>query len=235
MRSCKMGAGRIFALSIAAGLLAGAVLVAMNLLVVNPYIEPMADLYFDLLLEEGMMDEDEFDAMLQSLYTWQVAFPLAIGPAAGALVAGAYLKIRKDAFKVALAVAGAAWLSLYVMPVLKYPYSPDALFIPEAAGAYTTIFASYSAASGLAALGSAFALAKTGRKNWHIGAAGVYLAIVAGLFFAFPSYPETEIVPFSMLGAWRSASAAAMTAFWFTLGIVAGVLLERKNGAGRGI
>ena len=230
-----MGAGRVFALSISASLLAGAVLVAMNLLVVNQYIEPMADLYFDFLLEEGMMDEDEFDAMLQSLYTWQVAFPLAIGPATGALVAGAYLKIRKDAFKVALAVAGAAWLSLYVMPVLKYPYSPDALFIPEAAGAYTTIFASYSAASGLAALGSAFALAKTGRKNWHIGAAGVYLAIVAGLFFAFPSYPEIEIVSLSLLGAWRSASAAAMTAFWFTLGIVAGVLLERKNGAGRGI
>jgi hypothetical protein len=225
-----MGAGRVFALSIATGLLAGAVLVAMNLLVVNKYIEPMADLYFDFLLEEGMMDdEDEFDAMLQSLYTWQVVFPLAIGPAAGALVAGAYLKIRKDAFKVALAVAGAAWLSLYVMPVLKYPYSPDALFIPEAAGAYTTMFASYSAASGLAALGSAFALAKTGRKNWYIGAAGVYLAIVAGLFFAFPSYPETEIVSLSLLGAWRSASAAAMTAFWFTLGIVAGILLERKS------
>ena len=232
-----MGAsGQVFALSIAAGLLAGVVLAAMNLLVVNQYIEPMADLYFDFLLEEGMMeDEDEFDAMLQSLYIWQVAFPPAIGPAAGALVAGAYLKIRKDAFKVALAVAGAAWLSLYVMPVLKYPYSPDALFIPEVAGTYMALFASYSAASGLAALGSAFALAKTGRKNWYIGAAGVYLAIVAGLFFAFPSYPETEIVPLSMLGAWRSASAAAMTAFWFTLGIVAGVLLERKNGAGRGI
>ena len=225
-----MGAGRVFALSIATGLLAGAVLVAMNLLVVNKYIEPMADLYFDFLLEEGMMDdEDGFDAMLQSLYAWQVVFPLAIGPAAGAIVAGAYLKIRKDAFKVALEVAGAAWLSLYVMPVLKYPYSPDALFIPEAAGAYTTMFASYSAASGLAALGSAFALAKTGRKNWYIGAAGVYLAIVAGLFFAFPSYPETEIVSLSLLGAWRSASAAAMTAFWFTLGIVAGILLERKS------
>ncbi|MGI0020803.1 MAG: CbtA family protein [Nitrososphaera sp.] len=230
-----MGAGRVFALSIAAGLLAGAVLATMNLLIVNPYIEPMAELYFDLLLEEGIMDEDEFDAMLQSLYSWQVAFPLAIGPAAGALVAGAYIKIRKEAFKVALAVAGAAWLSLYVMPVLKYPYSPDALFIPEATGAYMTLFAAYSAASGLAALGSAIALARTGKKNWHIGAAGVYLAIVAGLFFAFPSLPETEIVPLSMLGAWRSASAAAMTALWFTLGIVAGVLLERKNGAGRGI
>ena len=231
-----MGAGRVFALSIAAGLLAGMVLVAMNLIVVNQHIEPLADLYFDFLLEEGMMDdEDEFDAMLQSLYAWQVAFPLAIGPAAGALVAGAYIKIRKDAFKVALAVAGVAWLSLYVMPVIKYPYSPDALFIPEAAGTYMTLFASYSAASGLAALGSAFALAKTGKKNWYIGAAGVYLAIVAGLYFAFSSYPETEIVPLSLLGAWRSANAAAMTAFWFTLGIVAGILLERKNGAGRGI
>lgn len=230
-----MHAGRIFALSIAAGLVAGAVLAAMNAALVNPQIEQMADLYFDYLLTEGIVDEEEFDAALQSVYAQQIAFPLAAGPAAGAAIAVAHLKIRKDAFKVALAVAGAAWVSLFVMPVLKYPYNPDALFDPEVAGAYMMLYVAYAAISGLAALGSAVALARTGRKNWYIGAAGVYLAVVAALFFIFPSFPETEIVPLSMLAPWRSASAAGMTAFWFTLGIVAGVLLEKKNGAGRGI
>lgn len=230
-----MPSGRVFALSIAAGFIAGIVLAAMNAALVNSQIESIADLYFDYLLIEGLVDEDEFDAALQSVYAWQVALPLAAGPAAGAAVAVANLKVQKDAFKVSLAVAGAAWFSLFVMPVLKYPYNPDVLFDPAVAASYMSLYVAYATISGLAALGSAVALARTGRKNWYVGAAGVYLAVAAGLFFAFPSHPETEIVPLSMLAPLRSATAAGITAFWFTLGIVAGVLLEKKNGAGRGI
>jgi len=128
-----------------------------------------------------------------------------------------------------LAVAGAAWFSLYVMPALKYPPSPDTLFDAEVAGQYSMMFAAYAASSGLAALGCAVAFAKTKRKNWYVGAAGAYLAIAAALFFVFPGLPEPPSYPQSLLGAWRSATAAGATAFWFITGILAGALLERAQ------
>ncbi|MEO9295153.1 MAG: CbtA family protein [Nitrososphaera sp.] len=233
-----MKAGRIFALSIGSGIAAGALLIAMNMFVAGPHIDKMTNIYFDALMSQGDLVEEEFDSSLQSLYFWQAAFPMVMGIAGGALVAIAYVQATgKNAFKVALVVAGVAWFSLFVMPAIKYPYNSDTLYNPEAATSYATLFAAYAAISGLAALGTAIVFARTKRKNWYIGAAGVYLAITAGLFFAFPNYPQSDVVPSAILAAWRSASAAGMTAFWFTLGILAGALLEReeKKGAGRGI
>lgn len=232
-----MRAGRAFALSIASGMVAAAVLVAMNYLVAGQYVSELEFEYVNLKLAEGLYVEEEIDSALQMQHFWRTGFPAIMGVAGAALVAAAYIKQRKNGFVVALVVAGAAWFSLYVMPALKYPLMPDVVFDPTTAGQYATLFAGYSASSGLAALGAAVGFAKTGRRNWYFGAAGVYLAIVAGLYVAFPSLPEAEFYDRELLGAWRSATAAGMTAFWFTLGILAGALFEReeKKGAGRGI
>lgn len=232
-----MKADRVFALSLVSGLAGAALLIAMNYLVAGPYVSELEFQYTDIKLAEGFYIEEDIDQALQAQHFWRAGFPVIMGAGGGALVAIAYAKRGKSTFMLALSVAAAAWFSLYVMPALKYPLVPDVLFDPAAAGQYTALFASYSAASGLAALGTTIGFAKTRRKKWYIGAAGVYLAIIAGLYAVFPSLPEPEFYDMKMLGMWRSATAAGMTAFWFTLGILAGALLEReeKKGAGRGI
>ncbi|NWG37771.1 CbtA family protein [Nitrososphaera sp.] len=232
-----MQTGRTLALSMASGMAAAAVLVAMNYLVAGPYVSELEFQYIDIKLAEGFYIEEDIDQALQAQHFWRAGFPVIMGISGGALVALAYARRGKGAFMVALSVAAVSWFSLYVMPALKYPLVPDVLFDPAAAGQYAVLFAGYSAASGLAALGTAIGFAKTGRKNWYFGAAGAYLAIVAGLYAVFPSLPEPEFYDMALLGQWRSATAAGMTAFWFTLGILAGALLEReeKKGAGRGI
>lgn len=232
-----MQSDKAFALSIASGVVAAAVLVAMNYAIAGPYVSELEYEYINIKLAEGLYIEEEIESALQVQHFWRTGFPLIIGVGGGAAIAIAYAKRGRGAFMLALSIAAAAWFSLYVMPALKYPLVPDVLFDPTTAGQYTTLFAGYSAASGIAALGSTIGFAKTGRKNWYFGAAGVYLAIVAGLYAAFPSLPEPEFYNSMLLGAWRSATAAGMTAFWFTLGIMAGVVLEKeeKKGAGRGI
>jgi hypothetical protein len=225
---------KALSISVLAGLLAGAVLAGMNLFVAGQYIDKLADLYIENLTVEGDFVEEEFDATYQSLHMQQEALAIVGGIAAGALVGAASLKLMRGkaptgAFKAALVVAGAAWFSLYVLPTLKYPANPDTLFDTEAAGQYGMMFAAYAASSGLAALGCAVAFAKTKRKNWYVGAAGAYLAIAAALFFVFPGLPEPQNYPQSLLGAWRSVTAAGATAFWFIIGILAGALLERAQ------
>lgn len=237
MRSFSAQSGKVYALSIASGMVAAAVLVAMNYLVAGQYISELEFEYVNLKLAEGLYVEEEIDSALQTQHFWRVGFPIIMGAGGGALIAIASSKQEKNKFMMALGIAAIAWFSLYVMPVLKYPLMPEVAFDPTTAGRYATLFAGYSAVSGLAALGTTVGFAKTGRKNWYFGAAGVYLAIVAGLYAVFPSLSEPEFYNRELLGAWRSATAAGVTAFWFTLGILAGALLEReeKKSAGRGI
>ncbi|AIC15621.1 CbtA family protein [Nitrososphaera viennensis] len=233
-----MQAQKAFSLAIIAGIIGGALMAAINFTIVQARQSEIADFYADEFVAPGIIDEGEFDQKLQELQLQNVALPVATGVAGGALVAAVYLRAGAGAFKVALAVAGAAWLALYVMPAIKYPANPDTVFNPEGDGGYSMLYTGYAAASGLAALGSAIAFSRTGRKNWYFGAAGLYVGIIAALYVAFPAFSGLEFVPQQLLAGWRSSMAAGTTALWFALGIIAGALLEReekKKIAGRGI
>lgn len=220
--------GRIFGLSILAGLIAGGILVGINMALVQPYTAALADIELENLLAEGEFDEEEFDAQLQSIYFSQLYGPVITGLAGGALVGGAFVtgKIRMEPVKAAVLIASIAWFVLYVVPVVKYPPSPEAAFSHEAAGAYQMLLAGYTAVSGLSALGIAFGFRKIKRKEKAFGAAALYLAVVAGTFFAFPDFQSEDdsLLPQPILTAWRSAISLSMTVFWFALGIVAGLL-----------
>lgn len=220
--------GRAFGLSILAGLVAGGILAGINMALVQPYTAVLADIELDALLAEGEFDEEEFDARLQSIYFSQLYGSIIIGLAGGALVGGAFVvgRIRTGPVKAAIMIAGIAWFALYVVPAVKYPQSPEAMFDSEAAGAYPALLAGYTAVSGLSALGIAFGFRRVKRKNKMFGAAALYLAVVAGAFFAFPDYQSEDdsFLPESILNGWRSAISLSMTAFWFSLGITAGLL-----------
>lgn len=223
-------AQRAFLLAIIAGIAGGALAAAINFTVVQTRQNAITDFYGDQFVAHGIIDEDEFNQELQMLQVQDVALPIATGIGGGALVAAVYLRIGAGAFKVALAVAGAAWLALYVMPAVKYPANPDTFFNPEGDGGYSMFYIAYTAASGLAALGSAVAFSKTGRKNWYVGAAGVYIGVLGALYFAFPAFSsDLEFVPQQLLAEWHSSMAASATAQWFALGIIAGALLEREE------
>ncbi|MGI0048670.1 MAG: CbtA family protein, partial [Nitrososphaera sp.] len=169
-----------------------------------------------------------FDAQLQSIYFAQLYGPVIAGLAAGALAGGAFVvgRIRMDPLKAAILIAGIAWFALYVIPAVKYPPSPEATFDPEAAVTYQTLLAGYTAVSGLAALGIAFGFRKVKKRDKAFGATALYLAVIAGAFFAFPDYQseDDQFLPQPVLNAWRSAVSLSMTAFWFALGVVAGLL-----------
>ncbi|HVX03192.1 MAG TPA: CbtA family protein [Nitrososphaera sp.] len=221
---------RAFLLAIIAGVIGGVLMVAINFTIVQARQSEISDFYADLFVAHGIIDEDEFNQKLQELQVQDIVLPIATGIGGGVLVAAVYLRIGAGAFKVALAVAGAAWLALYIMPAIKYPANPDTAYNPEGDGGYSIFYAGYTAASGFAALGSAIAFSKTGRKNWYMGAAGVYIGIIGVLYYLFPAFSsDLEIVPQQLLAEWHSSMAASAAALWFALGIIAGALLEREE------
>jgi hypothetical protein len=221
---------KAFLLAIVAGIISGAVSVAINFTVVQIRQSKIVDFYADEFVAQGIIDEDEFNQKLQVLQIQNVAIPIVIGIVGGVLIAGAYHRIGAGAFKVALAVASVVWFSLYVMPMIKYPANTDVTFNPESdVSSYTILYVGYTAASGFAALGSAIVFSRTGKKNWQIGAAGLYIGVIGVMYFVFPGASTLEFVPQQLVAEWRSSMAASMTALWLTLGILAGALLEREE------
>jgi hypothetical protein len=224
----RLQTGRAFGLSVLAGLVAGGILAGINVALVQPYTAALADIELETLLAEGEYDEEEFDARLQSINFSQLYGSLIIGLAGGALVGGAFVvgRIRASPAKAAILIAGIAWFALYVVPAVKYPPSPEAMFDPGAAGTYQALLAGYTAVSGLSALGIAFAFRRVKRKDKVFGAAALYLAVIAGAFFAFPDFQgeDDPFLPQPVLSGWRSAISLSMTVFWFALGTIAGLL-----------
>ena len=219
-------AGRSFALSILAGLIAGGILAGLNLAIVRPSMSLITEDVIDDLAADGEYDEEEFDSMVGSIYLTQTAGALAMGLAAGVLLGGVRVSGKRAANGIAdaILIAGVAWFVLYAVPAAKYPPSATALFYDEAAAEFYPLYFGYLTVSGLAAIAVVVAFRKMARKNKLFGMAALYLVIVAVAFFVFPSYDSDSSLDRSLLNSWRVATSAAMTGFWFSAGGIAGLL-----------
>jgi hypothetical protein len=226
--------GRVFALSILAGLIAGGILAALNLVALQPYINLLADDIIDELIADGEFDEEEFDAQARTVFLAQTAGSAAIGIAAGSLIGGVLVFAKRDGgIAEALLIAGIAWFVLYAMPAAKYPPSPVAMFNGDAAAEYYPLYVGYLALSGLSALGVVAGFRKVAGRNKYFGMAAVYLVIVAIAYFVFPSYERDSTFDQASINSWRAMSSATTAIFWFSAGGIAGLLIEygssRKN------
>lgn len=220
---------RVFALSVLAGLIAGGILAALNLALVRPYFSLVADSVLDELIVDGKYDEQEFDSKMNSAYLNQTWGSVGIGAAAGALIGGARVIGRTPSVRArhvvdAMLMAGVAWFVLYVVPVVKYPPSPIAMFDPQAEQVYYPLYFGYLATSGLAALAIVSAFRKLAVKNKIFGTAALYLAVVAAAFFVFPGYELDSTFDQTLLNSWRASISAAVTIFWFVAGLICGFL-----------
>lgn len=215
----------ILALSVLAGFIAGGVLAGLYLAILQPFMNPMAESIIDELIAEGEFDEDEFDSRIRSVYLSQTMGSAAGGLAAGALLGAVCVIGKKDpGFTNAVLIAGLAWFVLYAVPAAKYPSSPMAVFSEDAAGEYYPLNLGYLAVSGLAALGVVAGFMKMQRRNKIFGMAAVYLVVMAAAYFVFPAYDLDSTIDQSLLRQWEALVSAAMTAFWFSSGVIAGLL-----------
>lgn len=217
---------RVFALSILAGLIAGGVLAGLGMAIVMPYTNMLADMRIDELIAQELYDEDSGQP---SLYPMLAGVSVVLGLAGGALAAGVYAfgRIGTSPLRAALTIAGISWFVLYVVPSVKYPIGPLAVFDPTSAGQYQALLAGYTVVSGVSALGIAAGFRKIKKKEKVLGAAALYLAVVAAAFFAFPSYQEDDsLYSQQVISQWRAGIAAAVTVFWFALGTLAGLLWQ---------
>lgn len=130
-------------------------------------------------------------------------------------------------------LAGAAFVSLELIPSLKYPANPPSIGLPNTIGLRTELFFSMIAISILTmllagTLGVAFTR-RLGRWNACLLASAVY---IGGVAIAYLILPDINEVPadFSATVLWRFrlASIGTHAVLWSTLGLLFGYITERS-------
>lgn len=130
-----------------------------------------------------------------------------------------------------LALAG--FVTVELVPFLKYPANPPAVGDPDTIGRRTTLYLAMIAISALVALGSVWfgrqVAPRFGNWNATLLAVGLFLVLIVIAQLAMPAIDEVPPgFPADVLWRFRLASLGTQAVLWTTFGLLFGALTERS-------
>lgn len=178
---------------------------------------------------------------------WQVA-----GGTAGALLYGAlvgvvvgvvYAALRpripcRDDWRRAVALALAGFVSVALVPALKYPANPPSVGDPATVGRRTALYVLLLACS-VVATWSAWRLWRTlaargvDQPRRTALVASAYAAMIAVALVGLPPNPDPNTAPAELVWRFRTASLGGALVFWVVTGSMLGWLLGRSRSSPR--
>lgn len=168
------------------------------------------------------------------LLTGVVVYGCALGGIFALVFAYAYGRIgRVGPRGTAAMLAAAGFVTLILVPQIKYPANPPAIGDPATIVARTALYFSMmalSVISAVAALSTASQLARRlGAWNSGLAAGAAYVGVIAGCMLILP--PVNEVPSdFSATTLWSFplASLGIEAVLWTTLGLAFGLLTEKQ-------
>ncbi len=167
------------------------------------------------------------------LLTAVVVYGTAFGGLFALAFAFAYQRVgRRSARVTAALLAGAGFVSLVLVPELKYPANPPSVGQPETIGYRSELFFLMILIS-LAALAFAILIAhrfaaRYGRWNAAVLAATAFIGIIVVAQILLPDINEVpDQFPAVVLWRFRIVSLGIQLILWATFGLLFGVLAER--------
>jgi predicted cobalt transporter CbtA len=164
---------------------------------------------------------------------------LIYGVALGAIFAVAFVALRRrlsttQDWRASVQLAGIGFLTLFLVPFLKYPPNPPAVGSPDTIGRRTALYLvmlGWSAVATWAAWLAARALEKRGTAL-HIRPAAVavaYVVLIGTGFALLPGTPDPVNAPATLVWNFRLASLAGAAAYWAVAGTVFGWLTVARS------
>ena len=245
--------GRLLVRGMIAGLVAGLLLFAVGRTLGEPQVERA--IAFEAAMDEAhaaaeaaaghapALPEPELVSRPNQagpgLLTGTVVYGAAFGGLFALVFAAAWGRAgTTDPRALALLLAAAGFVAVFLVPDLKYPSNPPSVGEPDTIGLRTALYFTMIALS-VAALAASAAIRRhllPARGAWSAGllAAGFYAAAMAALMLLLPAVQE---VPdgFDAVVLWRFrvATIAMQATMWATLGLLFGALAERLLSAAR--
>jgi hypothetical protein len=214
------------------GALAGTIHGAANLVIVEPYLDEAIGIENQNLFASGEEEDTpafwvEYDAYRDWQKSGQVLAGAILGTSVGALFGIVYVLSRNalpqgNDLKKSIILATVMWITIYIIPFLKYPANPPTVGDGETVVLRSILFLSFIAISGFGAVGFYQVYKRLqSKKIISIAGYGIFITII---FVVMPANPDEVTAPMDLVNGFRIMSVIGVTTFWISLSIIFGGL-----------
>jgi hypothetical protein len=230
--------GKLLVRGMLAGIVAGLLTFTFARIVGEPQVDQAISFEEKAAAARGEAPEPELVSRETQaglgLLTGVVAYGAAFGGLFSLVFAYAYGRVGALSVRALSAwLALGAFITLVIVPNIKYPANPPSVGDPETIGTRTGLFFLMIAISLVAMVFSLKvrrrAVAKLGAWNGSIVAGLVFVVIIAAVQLSMPVINEVPAAfPAVLLWKFRIAAIGMQVIMWTTIGLLFGALVERS-------
>ena len=217
------------------GFTAGIIHGAVNLAIVEPYLDQAISIENQNLFATGLAeDTPQFWAEYSSYRDWQKSGQILaggiLGMSIGALFGIVFAYSRNTlpkghTVKKTFVLAAIMWFTIFLIPFLKYPANPPTVGEAETVVLRSILYLTFIAISGFSAV-SFFILYKKLQNKKHLAFVG-YAVFITAVFFIMPPNPDEITAPMDLVNNFRTMSVIAVSTFWIADAIILGALWQK--------
>ena len=231
-----MNAGYFIAIVLVSGFVAGTIHGAVNLAIVDPYLDKAIGIENQNLFASGEAeDTPQFWVEYNSYRDWQKSGQLLaggiLGMSIGALFGIVFAYSRNSlpkghTVKKTFVLAAIMWFTIFLIPFLKYPANPPTVGDADTVVLRQTLYLLFIAISGFSAVGFFVLYKKLQNKKKGFAFIG-YAVFITAVFFIMPPSPDEVTVPMDLVNGFRTMSVVAVSTFWVAEAIILGALWQK--------
>lgn len=224
------------AIVLISGALAGLIHGTVNFAIVEPYLDQAIGIENQNLFASGEEeDTPEFWVDYEGYRIWQksgqILAGVILGTSIGALF-GIVFVLSKNSLpgshyvKKSLLLAGIMWVTLYLIPFLKYPANPPTVGDSETVVLRAILYLSFIAISGMGVV-AFYKLSKRFQNNKKLVSLIGYGIFISTVFFVMPENPDEITAPMNLVNEFRLMSVLGVSSFWVSVGIILGLFWNK--------
>ena len=231
-----MNAGYFIAIVLVSGFVAGTIHGAVNLAIVEPYLDKAIGIENQNLFASGEAeDTPQFWVEYNSYRDWQKSGQLLaggiLGMSIGALFGIVFAYSRNSlpkghTVKKTFVLAAIMWLVIFLIPFLKYPANPPTVGDADTLILRQILYLLFIAISGFSAVGFFVLYKKLQNKKKGFAFIG-YAVFITAVFFIMPPSPDEVTAPMDLVNGFRTMSVVAVSTFWVAEAIILGALWQK--------
>ena len=231
-----MNAGYFIAIVLVSGFVAGTIHGAVNLAIVEPYLDKAIGIENQNLFASGEAeDTPQFWVEYNSYRDWQKSGQLLaggiLGMSIGALFGIVFAYSRNSlpkghTVKKTFVLAAIMWFTIFLIPFLKYPANPPTVGDADTVVLRQTLYLLFIAISGFSAVGFFVLYKKLQNKKKGFAFIG-YAVFITAVFFMMPPSPDEVTAPMDLVNGFRIMSVVAVSTFWVAEAIILGALWQK--------